>query len=138
MEEPIKSSESTQIGPGIILQPKPLPVKKPVKTPAITKRDIQSKIRNKASKLKWAAINHVDENDFLEIIHKAVEQAKRGDAVARQFVADLCIGKDRTIVDLNVNQLSQQEIYIQVMRIFGVEDPNIIELKEVVKEPEET
>ncbi len=138
MEEPVKPSEPTQIGPGIILPPKPLPVKKPVKTPAITKRDVQSKIRNKASKLKWAAINHVDESDFLEIIHKAVEQAKRGDAVARQFVADLCIGKDRTIVDLNVNQLSQQEIYIQVMRIFGVEDPTVIEVKPIEEKPEES
>ena len=45
----------------------------------------------------------VKQDDWQAIIIKAIEQAKRGDKSARDFLADYCLGKPQQQVDLNTD-----------------------------------
>ena len=46
--------------------------------------------------------NSVSESDWKAIIYKAVEQAKRGDNVARKFIADYLIGVPVQKIDAKI------------------------------------
>jgi hypothetical protein len=47
----------------------------------------------------------VKSDDWKAVIVKAIEQAKRGDKAARDFLADYCLGKPVQPVDANVDAI---------------------------------
>lgn len=49
-----------------------------------------------------ALVRLIKQNDWRDIIMKAIEQAKRGDKSARQWLADYCLGKPVQSIDLSV------------------------------------
>lgn len=45
----------------------------------------------------------VKQSDWQAVILKAIEQAKRGDKAARDFLADYCLGKPQQQLDVNAD-----------------------------------
>lgn len=56
--------------------------------------------RNTEEQYKNATVQRVSLSDWEEIVDKAVIQAKRGDARAREWLSDHLIGKPQAKVDL--------------------------------------
>ena len=77
------------------------------------------------AEFKKCFFDHVSTGDWIEIIDKAVADAKAGDRAARDWISDRTIGKVANIVEASVNgSIDPSEALDQLSNFFGLGKEN--------------